>query len=164
MAALAGIFLAEELSNLSVETLTLFIVNAFAAAIIGRLKSLPWTYIGGMIIGIAIAFQSNFLTWHTGSSGEISWGYPFFVIPTVILFIALLFVPQARIEGRQVTSKVTPKVPSMKRAALGMAILLGFMIVNAAYWDRIGNRNLTLVVLYALIVRWHDSQRELQAG
>ena len=41
MAALAGIFLAEELSNLSVETLTLFIVNAFAAAIIGRLKSLP---------------------------------------------------------------------------------------------------------------------------
>ncbi len=152
MAALAGIFLAEELSNLSVETLTLFIVNAFAAAIIGRLKSLPWTYIGGMLIGIAIAFQSNFLTWHNGSLGEISWGDPFFVIPTVILFIALLFVPQARIEGRQVTSKVTPKVPSMKRAAAGMAILLGFMIVNAAYWDRIGNRNLTLVILYALLM------------
>ena len=37
MAAIAGIFLAEELSNLSVETLTLFIVDAFAAAIIGRL-------------------------------------------------------------------------------------------------------------------------------
>jgi len=152
MAALAGIFLAEELSNLSVETLTLFIVNAFAAAIIGRLKSLPWTYVGGMIIGIAIAFQSNFLTWHSGSLGEISWGDAFFVIPTVILFIALLFVPQARIEGRQVTSKVTPRVPSMRRAAAGMAILFGFMVVNAAYWDRIGNRNLTLVILYALLM------------
>ncbi len=152
MAALAGIFLAEELSNLSVETLTLFIVNAFAAAIIGRLKSLPWTYIGGMLIGIAIAFQSNFLTWHSGSLGEISWGDPFFVIPTVILFIALLFVPQARIEGRQVTSKVTPKVPGMKRAAMGMVILFGFMFLNAAYWERIGNRNLTIVILYALLM------------
>ncbi|MCA9299972.1 MAG: branched-chain amino acid ABC transporter permease, partial [Phycisphaerales bacterium] len=119
MAALAGIFLAEELSNLSVETLTLFIVNAFAAAIIGRLKSLPWTYVGGMIIGIAIAFQSNFLSWHNGSTGEISWGDPFFVIPAAILFIALLFVPQARIEGRQTSSRVTAKVPSMRRAAVG---------------------------------------------
>jgi branched-chain amino acid transport system permease protein len=152
MAALAGIFLAEELSNLSVETLTLFIVNAFAAAIIGRLKSLPWTYVGGMLIGIMIAFQSNFLTWHNGSTGEISWGEPTFVIPTVILFAALLFVPQARIEGRQMSSKITPKVPTMKRAAVGMAILFGFMAVNAAYWDRIGIRNLTLVILYAFLM------------
>jgi len=152
MAALAGIFLAEELSNLSVETLTLFIVNAFAAAIIGRLKSLPWTYIGGMIIGIAIAFQSNFLDWTKVGPGEFTAGDPFFVIPTVILFIALLFIPQARIEGRQLSSKITPKVPSMKRAALGMGVLFAFMLVNAAYWDRIGVRNLTLVVLYALLM------------
>jgi len=152
MAALAGIFLAEELSNLSVETLTLFIVNAFAAAIIGRLKSLPWTYVGGMIIGISIAFQSNFLTWHNGSTGEISWGDPFFIIPAVILFVALLFVPQARIEGRQTSNKVTPKVPTMRRAAAGMAILFGFMLINAAYWERIGIRNLTLVILYALLM------------
>ena len=63
MAAIAGIFLAQELSNLSVETLTLFIVDAFAAAIIGRLKSLPLTYVGGMIIGLSISFQQNFLLW-----------------------------------------------------------------------------------------------------
>jgi len=146
MAALAGIFLAEELSNLSVETLTLFIVNAFAAAIIGRLKSLPWTYVGGLIIGISIAFQANFLTWKS------QWGDASFVIPTVILFVALLFVPQARIEGRQTASKVAPRVPTMRRAWAGMAILFGFMLINAAYWDRIGIRNLTLVVLYALLM------------
>ena len=115
MAAIAGIFLAEELSNLSVETLTLFIVDAFAAAIIGRLKSLPLTYVGGMIIGLSIAFQQNFLTW----SGR--WSSASFAIPTIILFLALLFLPQARIEGRQITSKVTPRVPSMQRAAGGHA-------------------------------------------
>jgi branched-chain amino acid transport system permease protein len=143
MAALAGIFLAEELSNLSVETLTLFIVDAFAAAIIGRLRSLPLTYAGGILIGLSIAFQQNFLTW----SGR--WSSASFAIPTMILFLALLFVPQARIEGRQVTSKVTPRVPTLRRATAGMMVLFGFMLVNAAIWDRIGNRNLTLVMLYA---------------
>ena len=71
----------------------------------------------------------------------------------MILFLALLFVPQARIEGRQITSKVTPRVPTMKRAAMGMLVLFGFMLVNAAIWERIGNRNLTLVMLY----RVHDA-------
>ena len=130
MAAIAGIFLAEELSNLSVETLTLFIVDAFAAAIIGRLKSLPLTYVGGMIIGLSIAFQQNFLTW----SGR--WSSASFAIPTMILFLALLFLPQARIEGRRITSKVTPRVPiDATRAPCGMLVLFGFMLVNAAIWE-----------------------------
>ncbi len=143
MSAIAGIFLAEELSNLSVETLTLFIVDAFAAAIIGRLRSLPLTYVGGMIIGLSIAFQQNFLTW----SGR--WSSASFAIPTMILFLALLFLPQARIEGRRITSTISPRVPSMRRAAGGMLVLFGFMLVNAMIWERIGVRNLTLVVLIA---------------
>ena len=42
MAALAGIFLAEELSALDPSTLTLFIVDAFAAAIIAGSAACPW--------------------------------------------------------------------------------------------------------------------------
>ena len=95
MAALAGIFLAEELATLSIETLTLLIIDAFAAAIIGRLKSLPMTYVGGMIIGLSLSFQANFLTW----SGR--WSTANQAIPTIILFLALLFLPEARIEGRR---------------------------------------------------------------
>ena len=137
-----GIFLAEELSTLSIETLTLLIVDAFAAAIIGRLKSLPLTYVGGMIIGLSISFQQNFLTW----SGR--WSSASFAIPTIILFLALLFLPQARIEGRRITSKVTPRVPSMKRATVGHARRCSASCSStAAIWDRIGIRNLTLVVL-----------------
>ena len=143
MSAVAGIFLAQELSNLSVETLTLFIVDAFAAAIIGRLKSLPLTYLGGMIIGLSISFQQNFLLW----SGR--WSSARFAIPTMILFLALLFLPQARIEGRRITSTVTARLPSMKRATLGFGVLFAFMAVNATIWDRIGIRNLAVVMLVA---------------
>ena len=69
--------------------------------------------------------------------------------PTMILFLALLFLPQARIEGRRITSTVTPRVPSMRRAAGGMLVLFGFMLINAMIWERIGIRNLTLVILIA---------------
>src|SRR4029078_11593727 len=54
MAAVAGIFLAEELATLDVQTLTLLILSAFAAAIIGRLKSLPLTFIVGLLIGLVL--------------------------------------------------------------------------------------------------------------
>jgi len=118
MAALAGIFLAEELSTLSIETLTLLIIDAFAAAIIGRLKSLPITYIGGMLIGLSLSFQANFLTW----SGR--WSPAGQAIPTIILFLALLFLPQARIEGRRIGKVISPRLPTLKRALFGFGVLL----------------------------------------
>ena len=95
MAAIAGIFLAEELATLDVQTLTLLILAAFAAAIIGRLKSLPMTFAGGLLIGLVFMFQQNFLSW-TGR-----WTTAPLAIPQIILFLALLFLPQARIEGEE---------------------------------------------------------------
>ncbi len=118
MAALAGIFLAEELSSLSIETLTLLIIDAFAAAIIGRLKSLPMTYVGGIIIGLALSFQANFLTWSGRWSGANQ------AIPTIILFLALLFLPEARIEGRRIGRVIAPRLPTIKRALFGFGLLI----------------------------------------
>ena len=115
LAAVAGIFLAEELAQLNVQGLTLLIIDAFAAAIIGRLKSLPLTYVGGIIIGLSISFQQNFLIW----GGRWIGAAP--AIPSIVLFIALLFVPQARIEGRKAMRSITARVPTLRRAAFGMA-------------------------------------------
>src|SRR5680860_1263150 len=146
MAALAGIFLAEELSNLSVETLTLLIVDAFAAAIIGRLRSLPLTYLGGILIGLALSFQQNFLTW----SGR--WTQATTAIPIIILFLALLFLPQARIEGRTTQRVITPRVPTIRTAAIGMAILFGVMLALSLVVERTDVRTLTLAVSIAFIM------------
>jgi branched-chain amino acid transport system permease protein len=146
MAALAGIFLAEELSSLSVDTLTLLIVDAFAAAIIGRLRSLPLTYVGGMIIGLSLAFQSNFLLW----SGR--WANAANAIPTIILFLALLFLPQARIEGRRSLRVVTPRVPTMRRAAFGMGVLLLVVFLISLILNRTEIRDVTLALGTALIM------------
>jgi ABC-type branched-subunit amino acid transport system ATPase component/branched-subunit amino acid ABC-type transport system permease component len=146
MAALAGIFLAEELSNLNVEALTLLIVDAFAAAIIGRLRSLPLTYFGGILIGLAVSFQQNFLTW----SGRWTQATP--AIPIIILFLALLFVPPARIEGRTSQRVITPHVPTIRTAAIAMAILFGLVLALSLVLGRTDVRTLTLGVSIAFIM------------
>ena len=58
MAAIAGILLAPNV-GLRVDALTLLIVDAFAAAIIGRLKSLPLTFAGGLIIGVVAGLRGR---------------------------------------------------------------------------------------------------------
>ncbi len=146
MAAIAGIFLAEELSTLSIEILTLLIVDAFAAAIIGRLKSLPLTYVGGMIIGLSISFQQNFLTW----SGR--WSTAAFAIPTIILFLALLFLPQDRIEGKMSYVLKSPRLISMKRALFGFAIVFVTVLILSGGLDRPNVRRLTIALVTALIM------------
>ncbi|MEX2254506.1 MAG: ABC transporter permease [Acidimicrobiia bacterium] len=146
MAALAGIFLAEELSTLSIETLTLLIIDAFAAAIIGRLKSLPMTYIGGMIIGLSLSFQANFLTW----SGR--WSPAGQAIPTIILFLALLFLPQARIEGRRIGKVITPRLPTIKRALFGFGLLLVVVFLLVGLISRPDVRTLGLALVSAFIM------------
>ena len=128
MAGVAGIFLAQELVNLDSQGLTIFIVEAFAAAIIGRLRSLPMTLVGGAVLGLAVSFQREFLDFgnrwaELGRQG---------VIPGIILFLSLLFLPQARIEGRRAASAVTARAPTIKRALVGFIVLFVVVVLLAA--------------------------------
>ncbi len=110
---------------MSVEGLTLLIVNAFAAAIIGRLRSLPLTVAGGLLIGLLSAFSLSFLD----LSGR--WAGVQQAIPTIVLFVALLALPAAPIVAdgarlacthacrdcgrpRSVASSSSPSLPSSR--------------------------------------------------
>ena len=146
MAALAGIFLAEELSALDPSTLTLFIVDAFAAAIIARLRSLPMAYVGGLIIGLTLSFQENFLSW-TGR-----WTSAPQAIPAALLFIAVLFVKDARIKGRTKPRQTAERIPSTRNALLGFAVLIVIALVCAATLSRPNLREVTLIMLTAFVM------------
>ena len=146
MAALAGIFLAEELSALDPSTLTLFIVDAFAAAIIARLRSLPMAYVGGLIIGLTISFQENFLNW----SGR--WTSAPQAIPAAILFIAVIFVRDARIKGRSKPRQTAERIPSNRNALLGFALLIIVALICAATLSRPNVREVILIVLTAFVM------------
>ena len=61
LAALAGILVAPLGGQLTHTNLTLLIVNAYAAAMIGRLRSLPMTFLGAVLLGLADSYAIGYL-------------------------------------------------------------------------------------------------------
>lgn len=84
LAALSGVLMAP-LTGLRHIDLTLLIVNAYAAAIIGRLRSLPLTFLGALILGLADGYVLEF-----APSDSQVWTQFRFALPAVALFAVLL--------------------------------------------------------------------------
>ncbi|HVM63262.1 MAG TPA: ABC transporter permease [Acidimicrobiales bacterium] len=127
-AAIAGILIAPE-TGMVVENLTLVVFTAFAAAAIAQLKSLPWAFAGGLIVGFAEAFAGEFM-----SFGR-DWQYAADAIPAVILLIALLFLPQARLEtGRLKATRRTERLTKPWEAVLGAIVMVLLVVGWANGW------------------------------
>jgi branched-chain amino acid transport system permease protein len=148
LAAVSGILLVPEL-GLQVDALTLLIINAFAAAIVGRLRSLPLTFVGAILLGLAVTFQTNFLDW-SGRFATTS-----FAIPTIFLFIALLAVPQARIALRRAAPNPKlhqPRVPKIWETVLGMAIVFLAVWVISGGMGQVSLNRVTLALVVATLM------------
>jgi len=94
LAALAGILIAPATSLRHIE-LTLLIVNAFAAAMIGRLRSLPMTFVGALILGLADSYAIGYIP-----SDHRYFSSFRFAIPAVLLFVVLLVLPNPQLRTR----------------------------------------------------------------
>jgi branched-chain amino acid transport system permease protein len=127
-AGLAGILIAPE-TGMVVDTLTLIIVIAFAAAAIGQLRSIPMAFVGGMVIGLVKAFTGVFLAF-----GK-DWNYAPDAIPAVILFVAVLFLPHARLEtGTVRLTKRTERLTTPAEAVGGAAAMVAIVAAWANGW------------------------------
>jgi branched-chain amino acid transport system permease protein len=97
LAALAGILIAPKLT-MSAIPLTLLIVNAYAAAVIGRLRSLPMTFVGALAVGLLSDYSVGYIP-------QISYGQQYIrgiepVVPVLVLLVALLALRASRLRGR----------------------------------------------------------------
>ncbi len=133
LAALAGILLAPEFARLEVIGLTLLVVDAYAAAVVGRLRSLPLTFLGAMILGLLInytigylprAFPNNSLPSYLGQLPQ--------AIPAIMLFVVLLLLPQARLRGARHTVATKVKVASFRSSLIGFAVLVTAALLAAS--------------------------------
>jgi branched-subunit amino acid ABC-type transport system permease component len=148
MAAVSGILLVPEL-GLQVDALTLIIINAFAAAIVGRLKSLPLTYLGAILLGLSVTFATNFLELG-GRFSTIQ-----FAIPTIFLFFALLALPQARIELRRLAPNPRlhqPRVAKVWETALGMVVLFVAVWWVSRDMGIVNLNRITLAIVVAILM------------
>jgi branched-chain amino acid transport system permease protein len=128
LAALAGILIGPLRGQLSHTNLTLLIVSAYAAAMIGRLRSLPMTFVGAVLLGLADSY----------AIGYLPHGNPYlttfrFVIPVVVLFVVLLVLPNPQLRTRSATaSREDVPLPSWRTALLtaGSVVLVGAVLAG----------------------------------
>ena len=119
LAALAGILLAPVL-QLNVQALTLLVVNAYAAAMVGRLRSVPLTFVGALVLGLAESYAVGYLP----SDGFFS--NVRLAIPTLMLFIVLLLLPESRLRGGSTVAARMPRAVSPRTTLLaGAALVVG---------------------------------------
>lgn len=122
LAVLAGILIAPVVGgSLEANALTLLVIDAFAAALFGRLKSIPMTYVGAIVLGLVGTYLVGY------APSEWAWvGNLRTALPMVILFVVLLLLPQERLRGAAVRSRERYEVPPVRRAAVWA---LGFVAI-----------------------------------
>ncbi len=115
-AALSGLLFASNQGQLDVNVLTLLVVQAFGAATIGRFQSLPWTFVGGLAVGVLQKVVSQ----ATGSTAELQ-GIDL-AVPFLVLFVGLLVIPKGKLPdiGQVIRARAVPPSPfSSRQRTLG---------------------------------------------
>lgn len=120
MASLAGVLIAPGRSY-SHLFLTLLVVNGYAAAILGRLASLPLTFVGALALGLGESYLIGFGARYDFGAGIVGTGgilpelFP--VLPTVFLFAVIVALPQTRLRVGRLVGARTPRVPGLAASA-----------------------------------------------
>ncbi len=149
LAALSGILFVGTL-GLEAGVLSLLIVNAYAAAIVGRLRSLPLTFIGALILGLGEAYWQGYRADVSFLSG-INLSTFGSAIPVMILFAVLLMLPNPRLRGRAARSREFFPAPSLGSSLAFAAILVIGATVVSGFMTRAHQVDLAEAFAYGII-------------
>lgn len=149
LAGVAGVLVAPIL-RLDQVQLTFLVINAYAAAMVGRLRSLPLTALGAVILGISREavrhYNADLPSWLNVDS-----------VPVIMLFIVLLVVPQQKAElfGVRADRTRMPR-PSMTEAALaafGLVFVAAILpsLMTGAVFNAVGNGLAVGVIALSLV-------------
>lgn len=142
LAAVSGVLIASE-QTLSAVTLTLLVINAYAVAVVGRLRSLPGAFLGAVILGLVESYATGYINPST-TIGPISLQNLRSAIPAIMLFIVILLQPEARLRAGGVSRTRPPlPLPSQRTAVIGGVALV---LVTAALGSMMAAPDLSLVV------------------
>jgi branched-chain amino acid transport system permease protein len=123
LAAVGGILIAPTVA-LDASQLSLLIVSAYTAAIFGRLRSLPLTFLGAVVVGCMESFLTGFLPQNAYLPGLR------LAAPALLLIVALLLFPHRRLRGRARRLVPVP-VPKTRGTFLFAAVIVAFGVVLA---------------------------------
>jgi branched-chain amino acid transport system permease protein len=124
LAAVGGILIAPTVT-LDASQLSLLIVSAYTAAVFGRLRSLPWTFVGAVVVGGMESYLAGYLPQNAYLPGLR------LAAPALLLFLSLLVFPHRRLRGR-VRRLVAVPVPAVRGTLLLAVAIVVFGVVLAS--------------------------------
>ncbi|MEV5835142.1 ABC transporter permease [Nocardia sp. NPDC052112] len=123
LAAIGGILVAPTVA-LDAPQLSLLIVSAYTAAIFGRLRSLPMTFLGAIVVGCLESYLTGYLPQNEYLPGLR------LAAPALLLFIALLLFPHGRLRGRDRRLSPVP-LPTVSGSVAFAAVVVALGVVLA---------------------------------
>jgi branched-chain amino acid transport system permease protein len=127
LAALAGVLFSAG-TNLNAIVLTLLVLNAYGAAMVGRLTSLPMTFLGALLLGLCQELTNVSWLW---PDGEVFLRVRL-AIPGLFLVLAVLLVPSFRLSAGRIVGRDQPRVPTLRSSVAAGAVLVALILVAAA--------------------------------
>ena len=109
LAALAGVMYAPTVGALDAINLTFFVLAAFGAAVFGRLRSLPLTFVGAIVLGLIQGYAPS-----SFPNTEL-WNHLQVGVPGIFLFLVLLALPEAKLTVGRIVGRDVPPCPSCPR-------------------------------------------------
>lgn len=146
LAAFAGVLVAAASAAPNQIDLTFFVAAAYGAAVVGKLKSLPLTFAGAIALGI-VKNHALFALPHSST-----WDSMRIAVPWIFLFLAVLFVPAAKLTVGRIVGRRAPKVPSLRASLVRAGVFVAAMavLVNVTPDDR--HVDMTTGLIYALLL------------
>src|SRR4051812_5482651 len=122
LAGLAGVLLSPVQGALQVFALTLLIFDSYPAAVVGRLRSVPLTYVGAMVLGLS----KLYFDWISQAGQRwLALRNLRTALPALLLFVALLLLPQDRLRGAIVSrTRERFRVPTIRASVASGAVLI----------------------------------------
>ena len=145
-AAMSGVLLGPVL-GLNVLLLILLVVQAYGAAAIGYFSNLPLTYVGGLVLGVAAALSTKYIS-------DVSWlaNVPA-SLPFIVLFVALLVTPRAKLALRRPPPPPPPRVAYTAPARVSIPGAVMVIVLLAFVPDVVGTKLAawTIGVMYIVL-------------
>ncbi|MFD4604676.1 ABC transporter permease [Streptomyces sp. NPDC058464] len=131
LAAVGGILIAPTVA-LDAQQLSLLIVSAYTAAVFGRLRSLPLTFLGAVVVGLLEAYLAGYLPQNDYLPGLR------LAAPALLLFLALLAFPHRRLRRRDRTAVRVP-LPGRRGSLVfaGCVLALALLLVSVLTEDQV---------------------------
>jgi len=147
LAVLAGVLVTPISGGaLEANALTLLIIDAFAAAMFGRLRSMPRTFLGAVVLGLAVNYVLAYFpkSWQWTSDFRVS-------LPMIILFAVLIVLPQDRLRGAATRTRERTHLPSVRTAVLAGAALVVIIVLLRQLMVDSDITTLTIGMCFAIV-------------